>query len=54
MRKKGGKEKLNRLANKHVLQLSIILFLLIIIAVVVIVARKVIINNGQATNFETE
>ena len=54
MRKKGGKEKLNRLANIHVLQLSIILFLLIIIAVVVIVARKVIINNGQATNFETE
>lgn len=54
MRKKGGKEKLNRLANKHVLQLSIILFLLIIIAVVVIVARKVIISDGQATNFETE
>ena len=54
MRKKGGKEKLNRLANKHVLQLSIILFLLIIIAVVVIVARKVILNDGQATNFETE
>ena len=54
MRKKGGKEKLNRLANKHVLQLSIILFLLIIIAVVVIVARKVIVNDGQATNFETE
>ena len=53
MRKKGGKEKLNRLANKHVLQLSIILFLLIIIAVVVIVARKVILNDGQATNFET-
>lgn len=54
MRKKGGKEKLNRLANKHVLQLSIILFLLIIIAIVVIVARKVIISDGQATNFETE
>ena len=54
MRKKGGKEKLNRLANKHVLQLSIILFLLIIIAVVVIVARKVIVNDGQATNLETE
>lgn len=54
MRKNGGKEKLNRLANKHVLQLSIILFLLIIIAVVVIVARKVILNDGQATNFETE
>ena len=54
MRKKGRKEKLNRLANKHVLQLSIILFLLIIIAVVVIVARKVIVNDGQATNFETE
>lgn len=54
MRKNGGKEKLNRLANKHVLQLSIILFLLIIIAVVVIVARKVIISDGQATNFETE
>ena len=54
MRKKGGKEKLDRLANKHVLQLSIILFLLIIIAVVVIVARKVIVNDGQATNFETE
>ena len=53
MRKKGGKEKLNRLANKHVLQLSIILFLLIIIAVVVIVARKVILNDGRATNFET-
>ena len=53
MRKKGGKEKLNRLANKHVLQLSIILFLLIIIAVVVIVARKVIISDGQATNSET-
>ena len=54
MRKNGGKEKLNRLANKHVLQLSIILFLLIIIAVVVIVARKVITNDGQATNFEIE
>lgn len=54
MRKKGRKEKLDRLANKHVLQLSIILFLLIIIAVVVIVARKVIVNDGQATNFETE
>lgn len=54
MRKKGRKEKLDRLANKHVLQLSIILFLLIIIAVVVIVARKVIISDGQATNFETE
>ena len=40
--------------SKHVLQLSIILFLLIIIAVVVIVARKVILNDGQATNFETE
>ena len=53
MRKKGGKEKLNRLANKHVLQLSIILFLLIIIAVVVIVARKVILNDGQAANSET-
>ena len=53
MRKKGGKEKLNRLANKHVLQLSIILFLLIIIAVVVIVARKVIISDGQAANSET-
>ena len=53
MRKKGGKEKLNRLDNKHVLQLSIILFLLIIIAVVVIVARKVILNDGQATNSET-
>ena len=53
MRKKGGKEKLNRLANKHVLQLSIILFLLIIIAVVVIVARKVILNDGQVANFET-
>lgn len=54
MRKKGGKEKLNRLANIHVLQLSIILFLLIIIAVVVIVARKTIISDGQVTNFETE
>lgn len=54
MRKKGGKEKLNRLANIHVVQLSIILFLLIIIAIVVIVARKVIVNDGQATNFETE
>lgn len=53
MRKKGGKEKLNRLANIHVLQLSIILFLLIIIAVVVIVARKVIISDGQAANSET-
>ena len=53
MRKKGGKEKLNRLANKHVLQLSIILFLLIIIAVVVIVTRKVIISDGQAANSET-
>lgn len=53
MRKKGGKEKLNRLANIHVLQLSIILFLLIIIAVVVIVARKVILNDGQAANSET-
>lgn len=53
MRKNGGKEKLNRLANKHVLQLSIILFLLIIIAVVVIVARKVIISDGQAANSET-
>lgn len=54
MRKKGGKEKLNRLANIHVLQLSIILFLLIIIAVVVIVTRKTIISDGQVTNFETE
>ena len=54
MRKKGGKEKLNRLANIHVLQLSIILFLLIIIAIVVIVTRKVILNDGQATNLETE
>ena len=54
MRKKGRKEKLNRLANIHVLQLSIILFLLIIIAVVVIVARKVIISDGQAPNFEAE
>lgn len=54
MRKKGGKEKLNRLANIHVLQLSIILLLLIIIAVVVIVARKTIISGGQVTNFETE
>ena len=56
MRKKGGKEKLNRLANIHVLQLSIILFLLIIIAVVVIVARKVIINlsDGQANDIQTE
>ena len=53
MRKKGRKEKLDRLANKHVLQLSIILFLLIIIAVVVIVARKVIISDGQAANSET-
>ena len=53
MRKKGRKEKLNRLANIHVLQLSIILFLLIIIAVVVIVARKVILNDGQAANSET-
>ena len=53
MRKKSGKEKLNRLDNKHVLQLSIILFLLIIIAVVVIVARKVIISDGQAANSET-
>lgn len=54
MRKKGGKEKLNRLANIHVLQLSIILLLLIIIAVVVIVARKTIISGGEVTNFETE
>ena len=53
MRKKGGKEKLNRLANTHVLQLAIILFLLIIIAVVVIVARKVILNDGRAANSET-
>ena len=53
MRKKGGKEKLNRLANIHVLQLFIILFLLIIIAIVVIVARKVIISDGQAANSET-
>lgn len=53
MRKKGGKEKLNRLANIHVVQLSIILFLLIIIAIVVIVARKVIVNDGQAANSET-
>ncbi len=54
MNKTNGEEKLRKMTNIHILQLSIILILLIIIAVAVIVARKVITNDGQATNFETE
>ena len=54
MNKTDGEEKLRKMTNIHILQLSIILILLIIIAVAVIVARKVITNDGQATNFETE
>lgn len=54
MNKTDGEEKLRKMTNIHILQLSIILILLIIIAVAVIVARKVITNDGQAPNFETE
>lgn len=54
MNKTDGKENLKRMTNIYILQLSIILILLIIIAVAVIVVRKVIINDGQAPNFETE